>query len=143
MMNNRKLVSSGSLILLALLFVGLVILSDNLFKGLRLDLTENRQYTLSDGTRNILANLQEPVKLHLFFSEEASRELPQIRNYARRVTELLEEMVERSNGRLNLQRVDPRPFSPDEDRAAQFGLQAVPVWISLLMLWPCGWGPIS
>jgi ABC-type uncharacterized transport system involved in gliding motility auxiliary subunit len=124
---TRALYSTGSIALLAVLFVALVILSGALLRGWRIDLTENRQYTLSEGTLNILASLQEPVKLQLFFSEEASRELPQIRTYARRVTELIEEMVERGNGRLSLERIDPRPFSPEEDQAAQFGLQAVPV----------------
>ncbi|NIP18538.1 MAG: hypothetical protein GWM87_10535, partial [Xanthomonadales bacterium] len=56
---TRTLYSTGSIILLAVLFVALVILSGALFRGWRIDLTENRQYTLSDGTRNILANLQE------------------------------------------------------------------------------------
>jgi ABC-type uncharacterized transport system involved in gliding motility auxiliary subunit len=124
---TRALYSTGSIVLLTVLFVALVILSGALFRGWRIDLTENRQYTLSEGTLNILASLQEPVTLRLFFSEEASRELPQIRNYARRVTELIEEMVERGAGRLSLERIDPRPFSPEEDQAAQFGLQAVPV----------------
>ena len=124
---KRTLYSAGSIALLALLFVGLVILSDSLLRGLRLDLTENRQYTLSEGTRNILADLQEPVNLYLFFSEEASRDLPQIRSYARWVEELLDEMAQRSGGRLAVHRVDPKPFSPEEDQAAQFGLQAVPM----------------
>jgi ABC-type uncharacterized transport system involved in gliding motility auxiliary subunit len=80
---NRSLFSLGSLALLAVLFIALTVLSGTLLKGLRLDLTENSLYTLSDGTRNLLSNLEEPVTLYYFFSEEASRDLPQIRNYAR------------------------------------------------------------
>jgi len=125
--SRQTIYSAGSIALLAVLFVALVILSDTLLRGWRLDLTENRQYTLSDGTRSILANMEEPVRLQLFFSEEASRDLPQIRNYAGWVEELLDEMAERSGGSLTVQRTDPRPFSPEEDRAAQFGLQAVPL----------------
>jgi ABC-type uncharacterized transport system involved in gliding motility auxiliary subunit len=125
--SKRTLYSTGSIALLALLFVGLVIISDTLLRGLRIDLTENRQYTLSPGTRNILAGMQEPVNLYLFFSEEASRDLPQIRSYARWVGEMLDEMAERSGGRLTIHRVDPVPFSPEEDQAARFGLQAVPM----------------
>jgi ABC-type uncharacterized transport system involved in gliding motility auxiliary subunit len=124
---QQTLYSAGSVALLAILFVALVVLSQTLLKGLRLDLTDNGQYTLSEGTRKILATLEEPVTLYLFFSEEASRELPQIRDYANWVGELLDEMAERGKGELVIQRVDPRPFSPDEDRAAQFGLQAVPL----------------
>lgn len=124
---HRSIYSTGSLALLALILVGLVILSETLLSGFRLDLTENRQYTLSEGTRNILGSMEEPVTLYLFFSAEASRDLPQIRRYAQWVGELLEEMADRSGGKLTLHRVDPEPFSRDEDRAAEFGLQAVPL----------------
>jgi ABC-type uncharacterized transport system involved in gliding motility auxiliary subunit len=126
-MQNKSIYSLGSLVLLLLLFVAISMLSGNLLKGTRFDLTENRLYTLSDGTRNILENLQEQVNLYLFFSEDASRDLPQIRSYARRVDEMVEEFENHAGGRLIVQRIDPKPFSEEEDQAAAFGLQAVPV----------------
>lgn len=125
--SSRNWMSAGSLVLLAVLFMALVILTESLFSGWRVDLTENKQYTVSEGTRNILKSLEEPVNLYLFFSEEASRDLPQIRRYAQWVGELLEEMEDLGGGKLVLHRVNPEPFSTDEDRAGQFGLQAVPV----------------
>ncbi len=124
---NRSVFSAGILVLLAILFVTLTILSSVFLKGVRFDLTENGVYTLSDGTRNILKNMDEPVKLYLYFSEDASRDLPQFRSYARWAGELLEEFVGRSGGKLTLQRVNPEPFSPAEDEAAAYGLQGVPV----------------
>ena len=128
-MNIRRqsLFSAGSIALLLVLFIALVILSEGLLRGWRLDLTENRQYTLSAGTENILSSLEEPVTVRLFFSEQASREFPQIRDYAKWVGEMLDELAERSNGRLTIRRINPLPFSPEEDEAAGFGLQAVPV----------------
>jgi ABC-type uncharacterized transport system involved in gliding motility auxiliary subunit len=125
--SNRKFYSAASIALLTILFVGLVILSGNLFRGLRLDLTSNQQYTLSQGTLNILAGLEEPVNLYLFFSEDASRDLPQIRSYAKWAGELLDDMADRSRGGLSIHRIDPQPFSGEEDQAVQFGLQAVPL----------------
>jgi len=124
---NRSIFSAGVLAMLAILFVTLTILSSVFLKGLRFDLTENGLYTLSDGTRNILRNMDEPVNLYLYFSEDVSRELPQFRSYARWAGEMLEEFAERSGGKLNLQRVNPVPFSPQEDQAAEYGLQGVPV----------------
>lgn len=124
---SRNFYSAGSVILLTFLFIALVILSGTLLKGMRLDLTSNKQYTLSPGTLSILSGLEEPVNLYLFFSEDSSRDLPQIRAYAKWVDEMLQEMADRSNGGLTVHRVDPRPFSSDEDKAAQFGLQSVPV----------------
>lgn len=124
---NRSVYSAGTLVLLAVLFLTLTVLSSVFLKGMRLDLTENGLYTLSDGTRNILKNMDEPVNLYLYFSEETSRDLPQFRSYARWAGEMLEEFADRSNGKITLQRVNPKPFSPEEDEAAQFGLQGVPV----------------
>lgn len=124
---NRSIVSAGTLLLLAILFIALTILSSVFLKGMRFDLTENGLYTLSEGTRNILENMDEPVNLYLYFSEDVSRDLPQFRSYARWTGEMLEEFADRSGGKLTLHRVNPRPFSPEEDEAAQYGLQGVPV----------------
>ena len=124
---NRSVYSAGALALLVILFVTLTILSSIFLKGMRFDLTENGLYTLSDGTRNILKNMDEPVNLYLYFSEDVSRELPQFRSYARWAGEMLEEFADRSGGKLTLQRVNPEPFSTQEDQAAQYGLQGVPV----------------
>jgi ABC-type uncharacterized transport system involved in gliding motility auxiliary subunit len=124
---NRSVFSAGALALLVILFLTLTILSSVFLKGMRFDLTENGLYTLSDGTRNILKNMDEPVNLYLYFSEDVSRELPQFRSYARWAGEMLEEFADRSGGKLTLHRVNPEPFSPQEDQAAQYGLQGVPV----------------
>jgi ABC-type uncharacterized transport system involved in gliding motility auxiliary subunit len=124
---NHTVYSAGILVLLAILFVTLTILSSVFLKGMRFDLTANNLYTLSDGTLSILENMDEPVDLQLYFSEDVSRELPQFRSYARWAGEMLEEFVEASGGKLTLRRVNPAPFSPEEDQAAQYGLQAAPV----------------
>ncbi|MEE8495152.1 MAG: Gldg family protein [Xanthomonadales bacterium] len=126
-MQKKFIYSLGSLALLLILFVAISMLSSSLLRGLRVDLTQNGLYTLSDGTRNILRELQEPVNLYLFFSGEASRGLPQIRSYARRVDEMVEEFENQAAGKLLVHRVDPEPFSEEEEQAAAFGLQAVPV----------------
>ncbi|MCC5864386.1 MAG: Gldg family protein [Wenzhouxiangella sp.] len=118
--------SGGALALLAILFLALTMLSSTLLTGARLDLTENRLYTLSPGTINLLRAIEEPITLDFYFSEAASSELPQVRNFARRVQELMDEMARRSNGSLEVRRIDPRPFSEEEDQATRFGLEAVP-----------------
>ncbi|MFC1702406.1 GldG family protein, partial [Pseudomonadota bacterium] len=123
----RSAYTAGILLLLAILFVTLTILSSMFLQGKRFDLTENGLYTLNEGTRHILQNMEEPVNLYLYFSEDASRDLPQFRSYARWSAEMLEEFVDQSGGKLTLQRIDPAPFSPEEDEAAQYGLQGVPV----------------
>ncbi len=118
--------STGALVLLAVLFLALTMLSGVLFQGARLDLTENRLYTLSPGTINLLQSVEEPITLSFYFSEEASSDFPAVRNFARRVQELLDEMAQRSDGDLIVNRINPAPFSEQEDDAARYGLEAVP-----------------
>ena len=124
---NRKVFGAGALIALALLFIGATVLINFVLRGARIDLTESNLYSIAPGTERILESLEEPVNLYFFFSQEASAQSPQIRAYAQRVRELLEEMSERSKGKLRLNVIDPAPFSEDEDRAAELGLQAVPM----------------
>jgi ABC-type uncharacterized transport system involved in gliding motility auxiliary subunit len=123
----RNWYSAGALALLAILFLALTMLSGALFTNSRVDLTENRLYTLSPGTVNLLRSIDEPITLSFYFSEDASRDLPMVRNFARRVQELLDEMAQRSGGGLRVERIDPRPFSEEEDQAALFGLEGIPI----------------
>jgi ABC-type uncharacterized transport system involved in gliding motility auxiliary subunit len=124
---NRKALSGSALAVLAVLFVAVMLLVNVAFRGARVDLTQNHLYTLSDGTKNIIKSIDEPINLYLFYSDKATQDLPQLRTYFTRVREMLQEMAARSGGKIKLQVIDPLPFSEDEDRATSFGLQSVPV----------------
>jgi ABC-type uncharacterized transport system involved in gliding motility auxiliary subunit len=123
-MIKRSTLGGGTLLALALLFVGLTILFDHALHGWRLDLTQNRLYSTSPGTDRILKSLKEPVNLYFFFTEKSASQLPVLKTYGGRVREFLEELAARSNGKLILHQVDPQPFSEDEDRAAELGVRA-------------------
>jgi ABC-type uncharacterized transport system involved in gliding motility auxiliary subunit len=125
--STRKTYGVTALVALALLFIGVTILIAFVLRGARLDMTESKLYSLAPGTQRIVSSLKEPVNLYFFFSQEASAQSPQLRAYAQRVRELLEEMSQRSKGKLRLSVIDPKPFSEDEDRAGEFGLSAVPL----------------
>lgn len=125
-MNSKSLFSTTGLLSIAV-FVLLSVLVISLLPPVRIDLTEDRLYSLSDGTRNIVSSLDKPIELIFFYSDQATRDVPQIRTYATRVQELLEEIVLASDGNLTLRLVDPEPFSEDEDLATGFGIQAVPI----------------
>lgn len=124
---NRKALSGSALVVLGVLFVAVLLVVNVLFRGARVDLTQGHLYTLSDGTKNILKSIDEPINLYFFWSDKGSQDIPQVRAYATRVREMLQEMASRSGGKLKLQVIDPLPFSEDEDRATSMGLQAVPV----------------
>jgi len=114
----------GGLFALAALFLGVVMLANFGLPGLRLDLTQNHLYTLSPGTQRVVADLKEPVNLYFFFSREAAdKQAPLLLPYAARVREFLQELAARSGGKVRVTLVDPQPFSEDEDRAGEYGLQ--------------------
>ena len=119
--------SAWALPLLALAFLALVGLSSVLLRGARIDLTANQEHTLSPATIALLEGIEEPVTLRLYFSERSAGDFPQVRAYAQRVRELLQEMAARSKGRLIVEIIDPEPYSEQEDLAVAQGLTAVPL----------------
>jgi ABC-type uncharacterized transport system involved in gliding motility auxiliary subunit len=125
---TRKNLGYSALLLLFVGFVVAVVASNLFLRGMRVDLTENDLYTLGEGTRQVLADIDEPIDLYFFFSNEATEQLPTVRAYATRVREMLEEFAARApEGKLVLHVVDPQPFSEEEDRAEQLGLQSTPI----------------
>jgi ABC-type uncharacterized transport system involved in gliding motility auxiliary subunit len=124
--DRRKLTVVGVVLGLVLL-IAVNVLTAALFSAARLDLTHDRLYTLSDGTRQVLHQLDEPVTLRFFLSERLAREVPAYGTFAARVRDLLREYVGAAHGKLVLESLDPEPFSDVEDRAVALGLQGVPV----------------
>lgn len=124
---KRLMYSGTGLLVLLLAFVAFNMASNVLLPGARVDLTEQKLFTISDGTREILTGLDEPITLYFFFSDRASKDMVILRNYARRVEELLKEYERVAGGQIKLQIIDPQPFSEAEDRAAEFGLQDIPL----------------
>ncbi|MEQ9519193.1 MAG: Gldg family protein [Parvibaculum sp.] len=123
---SRRAISIATLVLLAVFFVAINLFTNISFRTSRIDLTEASLFTLSDGTRNMLAGIEEPVTLKYFFSESLATDYPRIRNYASRVRDMLEEMRSYSNGKLLLEVIDPEPYSETEDRAMTLGLKGAP-----------------
>ena len=125
-MKKKLLFSPLGLMAIAIsLLFGVLVIS--LIPSLRIDLTEDRLYSLSEGTLSILAGLNEPIELMFFYSDSATEDVPQLRTYGNRVQELLREIVIASEGNLSLRVIDPEPFSEEEDLATQYGVRAVPV----------------
>lgn len=103
----------------------------NVGRSLKVDVTEQNLYTLSDGTKAILSKLNQPVKVKLYYAKTAALKGPdQIRyfnNYYQFVRALLEEYASEAKGMIDLQIIDPRPFSEDEVQALRYGLQRFPI----------------
>ena len=116
----------GVVAVLAIL-VGINMFADARLANVQLDVTKQRLYTLSDGTRKILAGLKEPITLRLYYSRSLGSRIPVYGSYADRVREILNEYAALSKGKVKLEFYDPEPFSDTEDRALAYGLQGVPV----------------
>lgn len=126
MLKKPSLGGTG-LALVAALFIGILLLANHLLRGAKVDLTADNLYTIADGTENIIKGLKEPVNLYFFFSEKTAASNPVIRNHGIRVRELLEELVSRSDGKLTLKVIDPQPFSEEEDRANELGINSTTI----------------
>ena len=63
-------ISGTGLVLAASLFIATIILANTTLTTWRNDLTQNKLFTLSNGTINILNNLEEPIQLDFYFSQK-------------------------------------------------------------------------
>lgn len=111
----------------AVLAVSINLLTERLLPNARLDLTEQRLYTLSEGTKQVLTGLKDPITLRVFYSRQLGSSVPAYGAYADRVREILQEYASVSEGKLRLEFLDPEPFSETEDRALAYGIQGVPL----------------
>lgn len=125
--SRRLWASIVGVISAAILAVGVNVLAARLLPPWRLDLTEQRIHTMSDGTRQILAAIPDTITMRLFYSRRLGAEVPVFGAYADRVTAIMREYVAIAGGKLRLEILDPEPFSEIEDRALGYGLQGVPV----------------
>ena len=112
---------------IVILFLSINTLSNQIFSSSRLDLTQNDLFTLNDGTLSILKTIDEPITLKLFFSDKLSRNIAPMREYGQRVREIIEEYKNKSDGKIIIERVDPEPFTDNEDLAILYGLQGMQI----------------
>src|SRR5213594_540916 len=114
------LYSAGGLVA-ALIILVLLNLVLGAVRG-RIDLTQGKLYTLSEGTRAILGKLESQVKIRLYFSQS---EVPlPIKAYGRRVEDLLAEFRQAGRGKVLVEKLDPQPDSDAEDSATLEGVEA-------------------
>jgi len=116
--------SGSKIAAVALLLLGLVLVNylASTFPA-RLDATSEKIYTLSPGTRALLAKISEQTTLDLYFSANASGQFVEYKNYAERVREMLRQYVRASHGMVRLNVIDPEPDTPEEEKATAAGIE--------------------
>ena len=127
MLKLKNIPSLYGIAIAFLLLVSANIISQYVFKPLRIDITRDQRYTLSPETHAVLSSLDEKVSLRLFYSRQLARELPIFRVYAERILGLLEEYERASQGKIRFSVIDLVPFSIEEEEAIQYNLQGVPL----------------
>ena len=90
---NARLVTGSGLAIAVVLFFAVNVLSNVALRSARFDLTDQHLYTLTEGTRNILQSIDEPITLRFYLSKKLATGLPGINNYANRVLELLRQGI--------------------------------------------------
>lgn len=109
-----------SIILLLVCLIGINALGS--FLPLRIDVTDEKLYTISEGTKKILRDFEEPVTIKFYFSKDRA-ELPQnFKAYAQRVEEVLREYEYLADGNVKLEVFDPEIDSEEEEWAQKYGL---------------------
>lgn len=107
----------------ALLLVALILINYLAAKlPVRLDATADQVYTLSPGTKTLLGKIDEPVELNFYFSRGVDGVPIGYKNFAVRVQEMLRQYVRSSHGKIHLNIIDPKPDTPEEEKATAAGL---------------------
>ena len=119
---KSKSVVKFSILLSIIIFFSINIITNNMLGYSRIDFTENKLYSLSEGTKKLLKNLDEPIHLRLFISSNLVKDVPQFSTYANRVETILKTYSNISNGKITIETIDPKPFSDEEDRAVGMGI---------------------
>jgi ABC-2 type transport system permease protein len=131
-MMNRTLKVILAVIFIVVIMFSAISICQNLGWPLRWDVTEDKRNTLSDGTKDILAKLDQPIKMKLYYSRTAALKAPDwigaLNNHYLFVRSLLQEYVAESDKKIELEIIDPRQYSQDEaDAEKRYQLAGVPL----------------
>lgn len=128
---SRTIRAIIGVVLVLLITFAAISICQNLGARWKVDITEQKLYTLSDGSKNILAKLNSPIKVKLYYAKtaatKASDRIRFFNNYYEFVKSLLSEYEAQADGMIQLEIIDPRPFSVDEAQALQYGLKKFPI----------------
>lgn len=96
-------------------------------KPFAFDWTAEKEYSLHDGSRNILQKLPNGTVITLYWSAEEATTPVTIKSHARRVRKLLKSMAAHTNGRIKVEEIDPKPDTDEELRAISDGVRRIPM----------------
>ena len=119
--------SALSVVAATVIFLGVNVLCNQLLVDLKFDMTSDKLYTLSRGTKTIIKSVKDPIDLKFYFSAKQFSSIPELKTHGQLTRDMLEEYVASSKGMLNLLIIDPEPFSEAEDEARNDGIRQIPL----------------
>ncbi|MHA1559220.1 MAG: Gldg family protein [Alphaproteobacteria bacterium] len=127
---SRTTIAISAIVMALVLFLSINLVASLTIVGTRLDVTEQKLYTLSEETRDTVDAIQEPITLRLYLSSALVNDEPTIRLHSERVIELLKTYELLSGGMIDFQQVDPVSLSVEEDEALGLGIAPLPLSIN-------------
>ena len=121
---NYLLISILSTVILFLSF-NFIIQKINFNIGI--DFTSTKTFTLSSGTKRVIDEIEEPLIINFIYSRNLSKNIPIIQNYANQVQGLLNRYADLASGKIELNFIEPEPYSEDEDYVNRYGVQGFPI----------------
>ena len=110
-----------------LLFLSFNFIINKVNFNIGIDFTSTKTFTLSKGTKNVLTNIEEPLKIEFIYSRSLSKNIPIIQNYATQIEGLLNRYESLAKGKIDFQIIEPEPYSDQEDYVERYGVQGFPV----------------
>jgi ABC-type uncharacterized transport system involved in gliding motility auxiliary subunit len=122
---NRRHLAWGSIALAAIILLAVNLIATSAMRDARFDLTKDRLFTISDGTRKALRAIDEPIDVKVYFSKKLGEAAPTYAKSFERVRTMLDQYRGISGGKLKVTFLDPEPFSDAEDKAVAAGLRGI------------------
>lgn len=120
-MKHNWAIALIAILVMALLLIFVNYIASSIY--VRQDFTQDKIYTLSQGTRNILRNLESPVTIRFYYSRNAEDVPMFLKNYANRVEDLLDEYEQLAGDKIRLEKLNPEPSTDEEDSAVLDGIE--------------------
>ena len=122
---NRRTLAWGGVALAAVILLAVNLIASSALREARFDLTKERLFTISEGTRKALRAIDEPIDVRVYFSKRLGEAAPSYAKSFERVRTMLEQYREIARDKLQVTYYDPEPFSDAEDRAVASGLKGI------------------
>jgi ABC-type uncharacterized transport system involved in gliding motility auxiliary subunit len=126
-MFNKSIYVWGAIISAIIIVISLNSLVGTYLSSQRIDLTQEKLYTIADGTIETLKSIDEPIKIKVYYSQKLGENYPPFKLYYERLRTLLKRYQEISGGKLIVSFYNPEPYSEVEERAIADYIRGIPL----------------